>query len=87
MALWESIDKGVTWKRTAMLTANSQRNHSYARRPLHAHPDFYSFWADGDADKFSESKLYFSNKKGNKVFVLPYDMTNDFEKPERVTNR
>ena len=69
-----------------MLTANSRRNHSYARRPLNAHSDFYVFWADGDADKFSESRLYFCNKKGDKVWMLPYDMQQDIEKPVRLNN-
>ncbi len=86
MALWESNDAGRTWKKKCMLTSNSTRNHSYARRPLFAQPDFYSFWADGNADKFSESRLYFCNKNGNKVWVLPYTMKNDFEKPIRLKN-
>lgn len=86
MALWESEDEGQTWKRTAMLTANSTRNHSYARRPLHAHDDFYAFWADGNADKFSESALYFCTKKGDAVWQLPDHMEKDFEKPQRLTS-
>ena len=85
MALWESKE-GVSWKKSAMLTSNSSRNHSYARRPVNAHPDFYSLWADGDADKLSESRLYFCNKKGDKVWVLPYEMKKDFEKPVQPAN-
>ncbi len=81
MAIWESSDEGRTWAKTSNVTQNSERNHSYARRPLQAHPDFYAFWADGNADKLSESKLYFMNKKGDKVWVLPYDMKEDFVKP------
>jgi hypothetical protein len=81
MALWESTDEGKTWKKKTALTHNSSRNHSYARRPLYAHPDFYALWADGDADKLSPSELYFSNKKGDKVWKLPYDMKNKEEKP------
>lgn len=81
MVLWKSTNEGRSWKQVRMLTKNSERNHSYARRPLNAHKDFYAFWADGDADKFSVSKLYFSNKKGNKVWQLPYEMEGDFAKP------
>lgn len=81
MARWVSNDQGKTWKQTAVLTSRSSRNHSYARRPLHAHEDFYSFWADGDANKFSESRLYFCNKKNSKVWMLPYDMEKEFEQP------
>ncbi len=82
MALWESYNEGVDWKKIRMITQGSSRNHSYTRRPLNAHNDFYAFWADGDADKLSESKLYFSNKKGDKVRVLPYNMEQDFQMPE-----
>jgi hypothetical protein len=77
IAMWISKDEGVTWKKIRMLTSESERNHSYVRRPLNAHKDFYAYWADGDADKLSESHLYFSNKKGDKVLELPYDMTED----------
>lgn len=85
MALWQSYNEGVTWKKIKDITHNSLRNYSYARRPLFAHNDFYSFWADGNADKLSESKLYFCNKKGE-VWALPYDMEKDFEKPVRIKN-
>jgi hypothetical protein len=84
MALWVSKDAGRHWKKKRNITQNSPRNHSYARRPVNAHPGFYAFWADGNADKFSESKLYFTNKKGNKVWQLPYNMDKDFEKPVRL---
>lgn len=80
MVIWESRNEGSTWEKTKMLTENSKRNHSYARRPLHAHKDFYAFWADGNASEFSRSQLYFSNKKGN-VFMLPYEMENNMQKP------
>ena len=47
-------------------------------------PDFYAFWADGNADQLSESKLYFTNHNGDKVWVMPYDMKGDFATPERI---
>lgn len=84
MAMWQSNDEGINWKKTRDITRSSTFNHTYARRPLNASDDFYSFWADGDADKHSASRLYFTNKKGNKVWMLPYDMKNDFEKPTLV---
>jgi hypothetical protein len=83
MALWESSNAGQDWMKAKQLTTHSSRNHSYARRPLNAHPDFYAFWADGNADSLSESKLYFCNSKGE-VSVLPYDMKKDFERPVRL---
>jgi rhamnogalacturonyl hydrolase YesR len=85
MVLWETTDEGETWKQLK-ITQNSNRNHSYARRPLNAHDDFYAFWADGNADKFSQSKLYFSNKKGNKLWQLPYNMDTDFASPIPLNN-
>jgi hypothetical protein len=81
IALWISRDEGVSWERIRSLTEKSIRNHSYVRRPVNAHKDFYSFWADGDADKLSESHLYFSNKKGDRVWELPYIMDADFARP------
>ncbi len=81
MALWESNNEGITWKRVRMITNKSIRNHSYARRPLNANNDFYSFWADGDADKLSESHLYFTNDNGIKVYELPYEMKDNQATP------
>ena len=87
MALWESRNDGKTWIKKNNLTANSERNHSYARRPLNAHPDFYSLWADGNADSLSISKLYFCNKAGDKVWELPYEMEGDFQKPGLLNSK
>ena len=81
MELWTSRDQGATWAKQRSLTADSPRNHSYARRPRHAHPDFFSWWADGNADTLSESHLHFTNRAGDKVWRLPYDMTEDFAAP------
>ena len=87
MALWESRNDGKTWIKKNNLTVNSERNHSYARRPLNAHPDFYSLWADGNADSLSISKLYFCNKAGDKVWELPYEMEGDFQKPGLLNSK
>lgn len=82
MAMWLSRDKGAAWQKTRQLTRNSERNHTYARRPLNAHPDFYAFWADGDTRKPSRSCLYFTNQEGARVWRLPYDMEGQSAKPE-----
>lgn len=84
IAMWISVDQGETWKMTERITEKSVRNNSYVRRPLNAHRDFYGFWADGDADKFSESHLWFTNKEGDKVWELPYNMKNDLIKPLKL---
>lgn len=79
--MWISEDQGATWAKQRELTSKSPRNHSYVRRPQNAHPDFHAYWADGDAGKFSESHLYFTNQAGDKVWRLPYDMDDDFAFP------
>ena len=84
MVLWRSKDEGKSWIKVRNVTKNSLFNHSYARRPVNAHDDFYAFWADGDADRMSESKLYFTNRKGNKVWLLPYDMDTEFATPVQI---
>lgn len=80
IALWKSSDDGATWKRETILTSGSSRNNSYVRRPLNADKKFFAFWADGDADKLSESHLYFADKEGV-VYELPYEMKEDYVKP------
>ena len=86
MAIWQTENNGVIWERVKDVTRNSERNHSYARRPLNTHPDFYAFWADGAADKLSISYLYFCNRQGD-VFRMPYTMTQEWQKPELVVNK
>ncbi len=82
VALWTSSDQGKTWTKVKQLTHDSKYNHTYCRRPLDAHPDFYAFWADGNARKKSESRLYFTNRNGDHVWRLPEHMTSDTAKPE-----
>ena len=83
MVLWTSRDQGATWKREKALTRDSVRNHTYARRPVDAHPDFYAFWADGDALQPSASSLYFAGRDGA-VRRLPALMTGETARPEAV---
>ena len=80
MVMWRSRDKGQTWKRVRTLPHASPRNHGYARRPLHADPDFY---ADGDPDNMSISRLYFCNERGD-LFRMPYTMQSEWQKPEPI---
>jgi hypothetical protein len=84
MVMWTSRDRGRSWIRLKQLTANSRFNHTYARRPVKAHPGFYALWADGDAKKPSESCLYFTDREGNHVWRLPPVMKQDFERPQMV---
>ncbi len=84
MVLWISKDQGRTWKKARQITRNSPYNHTYARRPLNAHSDFYAFWADGDTRQRSDSRLYFCDKTGKRVYRLPFNMEGDTARPERV---
>ncbi len=83
MRMWESPDQGENWTMTALLTGASERNHTYARRPVNAHPGFYAFWADGHGRKPSESDLYFATESGE-VYRLPRIMKGKTAAPERV---
>lgn len=83
IAMWLTEDAGATWRMVRQLTRNSEMNHTYVRRPVNVHPDFYGFWADGHGRKPSESHLYFCNQTGD-VFRLPQFMSGDFAEPEKV---
>jgi len=83
MMMWTSDNAGRTWRPQA-LTDNSPYNHNYARRPVHADPGFYAFWADGHGREPSESRLYFTTRDGQ-VFRLPQHMDGDFATPEPLT--
>jgi len=88
VALWASTDQGASWSMLRQLTRGSEFNHTYPRRPLHAQPDFYALWADGDARKASESRLYFTDREGTHVWRLPArfeaGQSGDTVKPEVV---
>jgi hypothetical protein len=81
VAMWESRDLGRTWGLEKLVTSRSQRNHTYVRRPLHAHSEFYALWADGDPAGISPSHLYFLDRDTSQVRQLPYVMRADFERP------
>ncbi|MBT8043650.1 MAG: BNR repeat-containing protein [Verrucomicrobiae bacterium] len=84
IAVWTSHNQGKTWSRIRSVTKNSRTNHGYVRRPRNAHEEFYGFWADGNPDTISESRFYFTNKSGNQVWRLPYDMKHATATPEVI---
>ena len=84
IALWVSENGGINWVKSHNITSNSLLNNSFVRRPINAQKDFYALWTDGDANKFSVSHLYFTNEKGNRVWVLPYEMIRDTQRPVRI---
>lgn len=87
---WITQNAGQSWQREKALTHNSPRNHTYVRRPLDAHPDFYALWADGnplDDEKAPHtSHLYFATKHGD-VFTLPNAMVGDRTTPKRLESQ
>jgi len=85
IVMWTSHDQGATWTRAKQLTHKSPYNHTYARRPVNAHPDFYALWADGHGRQPSRSRIYFCDRAGN-VRVLPEHMDNDFAPPRAPTD-
>jgi hypothetical protein len=83
VAMWQSRDRGFTWTKMRQLTHDSEMNHSYVRRVLHAHPDFVALWADGHGRRPSESRLYYADVDGN-VFQLPVKMPGASARPKLV---
>ncbi len=74
VALWISHDKGQNWKKQQQMTRGSERNHTYVRRAVDAHRDFYGLWADGHGRQPSLSRLYICDRDGN-AWILPRQMT------------
>jgi hypothetical protein len=83
MALWESKDQGKSWVMRKQMMHDSPYNHTYTRRPMNAHPDFYAIWADGHGSQPSASRIYICDHEGN-VFMLPQTMQ---EKSIKVKKR
>jgi hypothetical protein len=83
MVMWTSRDQGNTWQVARALTQNSRYNHTYARKPVNASPEFYTLWADGSPLEPTPSSLYFATKDG-RVYRLPQQMTGATAKPELV---
>ena len=83
MVMWLSKNEGRNWQKIKDITDGCETNQSYPRRPVNANPGFYSFWADGNGRKPSDSHLYFSDKEGN-VFMLPKEIKKPGTKPEKI---
>ncbi|MDR2385330.1 MAG: BNR repeat-containing protein [Tannerella sp.] len=83
LLIWESHDKGKTWKPTRQITKNSPRNHNYVRKVLDGIDPFKYFWADGNPALEGISQMYFGDTKGN-IRQLPYTMTADEQKTPKI---
>ena len=84
IAIWTSTDQGASWQMQRQLTHDSAANHTFVRRPVQAHPDFYALWADGNPRQPSPSYLYFTNRACDSVWRLPPQMATDFATPQRI---
>ncbi|PHN04495.1 BNR-4 repeat-containing protein [Flavilitoribacter nigricans] len=78
--IWKSEDGGKNWEKERRVTKKSKRNHNYVRKVINGKAPFQFFWADGNPDKMSQSKLYFGDFQG-KVRELPYKMQKDWMRP------
>ncbi|MGC8863438.1 MAG: BNR-4 repeat-containing protein [Armatimonadota bacterium] len=81
IVIWSSTDQGKTWQKARQVTRDSKLNHNNSRRPVGAHPDFYTIWCDGNPFEHSECRLYFANKSGDRALMLPEKMAGDFAEP------
>jgi len=81
ITMWVSENRGATWKMRKQLTHSTAVNHTYPKKPVNAHPEFYAIWADGDTLKPSDSRIYFTDHEGSKVWMLPPTMTGDTARP------
>lgn len=79
--IWKSEDAGKSWRKERRLTKNSKRNNNYVRKVINGKAPFQFFWADGNPDKLSRSKLYFGDLEG-RVRKLPYKMRRDWVRPK-----
>lgn len=85
IAVWKTKNAGKSWKKVMQLTENSRYNQGYVRRPYNAADPFKYFWCDGNPDRLTECHIYFGDSKGN-MWVLPYDMEDEWQKPEVYKN-
>jgi hypothetical protein len=84
IAMWLTEDAGATWRMVRQMTSDSEFNHTYVRRPVNAHPDFYGIWADGHGRQPSKSRLYHCNRDGD-VFMLPEKMNAPLERATKLS--
>lgn len=81
MILWQSVDRGVTWKIMKPITAAPGYNHTYARKPLNWQPDFAALWADYTGYLPGPSRLHFCDINGT-LYTMPVDFGGkDFAAP------
>lgn len=75
MALWRNAC-GIDWTLDSRITSDSEYNHTYARCPQDSSEPFRAFWADGDPDSPSPSRLYVCDFAG-RYWQLPESIDGD----------
>lgn len=81
MYIWRSKDQGRSYNKQP-LTEGSGLMHNLARRPLNAHPHFYTLWfGAAPPDEQAPARLFFADK-GGLVHALPPKMDEDVVKIE-----
>lgn len=85
VGVFETTDPGNPdndwWQLKRRVTVNSPYNHGYVRRPHNPQDPFFAFWSDADPSEDSVSRIFFTNSRGDKVYMLPYEMEGDFAQP------
>jgi len=84
VVIWATRDRGARWVIKKQMTVNSPRNHAYVRRVLHGKAPFQFLWSDGNAESFSQARLYFGSLAGD-MWELPYHMDQDTVHPQQRT--
>lgn len=85
VGVFETTDPGNPdndwWQLKRQVTKNSPYNHGYVRRPHNPKDPFFAFWADADPRESTISRIYFTNSTGDRLYMLPYQMDEDFAQP------
>lgn len=85
IGVFESTDPGNPdndwWQLKRQVTQESPFNHGYVRRPHNPQDPFFAMWADANSKENSISRIYFTNSRGDRLYMLPYMMEDDYAEP------
>lgn len=85
IGVFETTDPGNPendwWQLKRPVTRESPFNHGYVRRPHNPVDPFFAMWADANPKENSISRIYFTNSRGDRLYMLPYEMEDDYAEP------
>lgn len=85
IGVFETTDPGNPdndwWQLKRQVTRESPFNHGYVRRPHNPVDPFFAVWADANSKENSISRIYFTNSRGDRLYMLPYTMEDDYAEP------